>query len=211
MIIENIFEKHGFGDIVAYIGKDISDSMIDECFEIDRNFYDDEYSWETSEIRQIVKKLGHLCFVFYDKADKKVMGYSFWLPVKTKVFNAFIKEKVMLLNIKENYCSDYNESEHVNLFLGGEAFVKGYDLKSFHKAVEDAFQLRILDMANAGIKVKFIAAEVCCDYDEKYLMPKLGLSNKVLKDKSIFYYDEYSPKKVYKDSAYAKKLYEYYK
>ncbi|MBQ4541366.1 MAG: hypothetical protein IJA23_00790 [Clostridia bacterium] len=211
MVIENIFEKYDFGDIVAYSGKDITDAMIDECFAIDRNFYDDEYSWENSEIRQIVKEFGQMCFVFFDKNDKKVMGYSFWLPVKTTVFNAFIKEKVMLLNIKKNYCEDYKNTSSVNLFLGGEAFVVGYDLKLFHKAIEDLFQKRVLDMAKAGIKIKYIAAESCCDYDEQFLVPKLKLEKKVKKDKSNFYYDEYSPKKVYSESKYAKELYEFYK
>ena len=211
MVFDKIFEDYDFGDIVAYSGRDIKDEMLDACFEIDTDFYDEEYYWDISEIKKIVKKHGHMCFVFYDKAEKSVMGYSFWFPIKTLVLNAFIKEKRMLLNIKENYCNDYNEHKEVNLFLGGEAFVVGYNLIELHKAIEDLFQRRVLDMAKAGIKVKYISAEACCRYDEEFIIPKLGLEKVIKKDKSKFYYGDYSPITTYADSKYVKQLIEYYK
>lgn len=211
MVFDKVFEDYDFGDIVAYSGKDITDEMLDACFEIDTDFYGKEYYWDISEIKKIVKNYGKICFVFYDKSDKKVMGYSFWFPIKTLVLNAFIKEKRMLLNIRENYCKDYNENKEVNLFLGGEAFVVGYNLIELHKAIEDLFQKRILDMAKAGIRVKYVSAESCCKYDEEFIIPKLGLKKVVIKDKSKFYYGDYSPLKTYADSKYATQLTEYYK
>ena len=69
MVFDKIFEDYDFGDIVAYSGRDIKDEMLDACFEIDKTFYDEEYYWDISEIKKIVKKHGHMCFVFYDKAD----------------------------------------------------------------------------------------------------------------------------------------------
>lgn len=210
MVIENIFQAHGFDKIIAYSGKDITEQMIDACFEIDRSFYEEEYYWEKSEIKEIVKTYGQLCFVFFDTEDKKVMGYSFWLPIKTKVFNAFIKEKIMLLNIKQSYCASYKENDHINLFMGGEAFVKGYNLKKLHKAVEDLFQKKILDLAYKGVKIKYIAIESCCQYDEAFLLPMLGFEKKVKKNKSTFYYDEYSPRKTYKDSKYVADIKQFY-
>ena len=98
----------------------------------------------------------------------------------------------------------------VNLFLGGEAFVTGYNIRDMHKAVEDLFQMRIMDLAHIGVKVKYVAMESCCRYDEEFLLPRLGLTNLVRKDKSKFYFDNYSPKVVYKDSKYAKSLEDIY-
>jgi hypothetical protein len=91
MVIENVFNAHGFDRIVAFTGADITESMIDECLAIDREFYEDEFSWEQSDIKDVVKNFGQFCFVFFDKDDKKVMGYSFWFPIKTQVFFDFIK------------------------------------------------------------------------------------------------------------------------
>lgn len=211
MIFEGAFTSHGFESIVAYSGKDITDEMIDECLKIDELFYDEKYYLNNAELKETVKNFGQMCFVFYDTEVGKVIGYSFWLTVKTKVINSFVKEKRMLLDIKPLYCTKVKEGETVNLFSAGEAFVSGYDLGEMHKSIEDIFQKRILDLAYKNIKVKYIAIEAVCKYDEEYLVKLLGLTNSIKKDKSTFYYGEYSPKTVYSRSKYATELLRYYK
>lgn len=210
MVFEGIFSNHEFDNIVAYSGKDITKGMLDACFEIDTQFYDEKYYWNRINIKNVVEKFGQFCFVFYDKEDKEVMGYSFWFPIKTRVFNNFISEKKMLLDLKEEYCDNIADKNEINLFLGGEAFVAGYDLFNLHNAIEDVFQKRILDLAYRNKKIKYIAMESCCKYDEEILEKKLGLTKLIKKDKSRFYYDIYSPEKVYKNSKYSKELKKFY-
>ena len=86
MIIDKYFKKYGFDDIVAYTGANITDDMIDKCMEIDSNFYKPEYAWD-AEIKSVVHAFHQFCFVFIDKSENKLIGYSFWFPIKTKIFN----------------------------------------------------------------------------------------------------------------------------
>lgn len=210
MIVEKFFARYGFDDLVAYTGKDITDEMIDKCIELAANFYEQKYIWGQAT-KNIVKNFNQFCFVFKNRQTGEIIGNSFWFPVKTSVFNEFIKNKQMLLDIKEEYFLDYtNEKGTINLFQGAETYVIGYDLATMHRAVEDHFQSKVLTLAKKGIKVKYLALESCCKFDD-YLVSRLGLTQKHQKPTTVFYYDEYSPKKVYKDSPEAKELEQYYK
>ncbi len=210
MIVEKFFARHGFDDLVAYTGKDITDEMIDECIKQAANFYDKNFVWGPAT-KNIVKKFNKFCFVFRNRDTRQIVGHSFWFPIKTSVFNNFIKSNEMLLDIKEEYFADYeNAKKTVNLFQAAEAYVPGYDLANLHRAVEDHFQSKVLSLAHNGIKIKYIALESCCKFDE-YLVSRLGLTQKVQKPNTTFYYDIYSPKKVYKESREAKDLEEFYK
>ena len=209
MIFSKEFTEYGYTDLVAYSGKDITDDMLAACSIIQKKFFDAEYTVYTDNLLECVKKYNQMCFVFVDKVKNAVVGYSFWFPIKTPVFNAFIKNNFTLLELRSNFFSNYKDPT-INLFLASEAYVLGYDIKRLHEAVEDIFSRRILDLAYNGTKVKYIAMEAVCDYDEKFLAKLLGLTNKIKKDKSTFYYGEYSPENVYKSSKYASGIKQYY-
>lgn len=209
MIFDKEFAQYGYTDLVAYSGKDITDDMLNACMVIEKKFFEPQYTEYSDNLVECVKKYNQMCFVFIDKVKNAVVGYSFWFPIKTTVFNAFIKSKYMLLELRDNFFSNYKD-ETINLFLASEAYVLGYDIKKLHEAVEDVFSRRILDLAYNGTKVKYIAIEACCEYDEKFLVKLLGLTNKVKKDISTFYYGEYSPETVYKSSKYASGIKQYY-
>lgn len=206
----NEFENYGFSSIVAYTGKDITEAMIEKCFEIDRDFYEKEFSIEGSEIKEIIAKFGQMCLVLVDKEDNQVIGYSYWIPIKPEIFIDFMKNSELLLNLKVDYCASFEEPE-VNLFQEGEAFVMGYDVRSLHRAIRDIVQLKILKLAQRGTKINCIALESVCQYDEEFFVPSIGLEKKFKKNNSIFYCDKYSPKTMFLGSKYSKALLEYYK
>ena len=210
MIYEKEFKKYGFDDVVAYSGVDITDQMMDESFQVSESFFADEYQIKDSKIRELVKKTGQICFVIYDKSVKKVIGYSFWLPIKSKVFIDFLENKEMLMFIEEEYCSRFDEPT-VNLFQTGEAFVSGYDLDTLHRALEDIIQSKILTLAKKNIKVEYLAIEAVCKYDTEYLAPLMGLSKKINKGNSMFFLGRYSPKTAFARSALSVELMQYYK
>lgn len=210
MIFEKEFKRYGFEDIVAYSASDISDEMLEESFAVSENFFADEFQIKNSKIRQIVKNAGQICFIIVDKSVKKVIGYSFWIPIKSSVFVDFIKKNEMLLFIEEEHCSKFNEAT-VNLFQAGEAFVMGYDLDNIHKALEDIIQEKILVLARRGVKVEYVAIEAVCKYDEEYLAKLMGLNRGVKKGKSTFFCDKYSPQTMFARSKYANELKEFYK
>ena len=209
MIFDKEFAEYGYTDLVAYSGKDITDDMLNACKIIEKKFFEAEYTESTDNLIECVKKYNQMCFVFVDKVKNAVVGYSFWFPIKTKVFNAYIENDFTLLELRDNFFSSYKEPT-INLFLASEAYVLGYDIKRLHEAVEDVFSRRILDLAYKGTKVKYIAIEAVCDYDEKFLVKLLGLTNKVKKSKSTFYYGEYTPETVYKSSKYSSGIKQYY-
>ncbi len=209
MIFKKEFEKYGFDTIVAYSGTDITDTMIEECFKLDREFYNQEYSIENSQIKNIIKNFGQICFVLIEQTEQKVIGYSYWIPIKPKVFLDFLDSGKILLNLELAQCSNFNEKS-VSLFSAGEAFLAGYDLNNLHKAVEDLFLHKILVLAKKGIKVDYVAMEAVCDYDKIYLAPKLGMEKGATKENSVFYCVPYSPKIVYPESSVSKELLNFY-
>lgn len=209
MIFEKEFKEYGYTDIIAYSGKDITEEMLSECMNIEKNFYTKEYTQDVENLKNCVLNHSQMCFIFKDIVKNVIVGYSFWFPVKTKVFNAFIKSKHSLLKFEENYFSSYND-KFINLFLASEAYITGYDIKKLHEAVEDVFSRRVLDLAYKGTKIKYIAMESCCNFEEKYIVRLLGLTQKVKKEKTYFFFDEYSPEKVYLSSKYASGIRQYY-
>lgn len=210
MIYEKEFRRYGFDDLVAYSGVDITDKMMDESFKVSAEFFEDEYQIKDSKIRELIKTTGQICFIIYDKSAKKVIGYSFWLPIKSKVFIEFLENKEMLMFIEEEYCSKFDEKT-VNLFQAGEAFVTGYDLDNIHRAIEDIIQSKILTLAKKDIKVEYLAIEAVCKYDEEYLVPLMGLTKKINKGNSLFFLGKYSPKTSFARSKLSAELMEYYK
>ncbi len=210
MIFEKDFVRCGFENIIAYSGKDITDHMIEEGFKISNSFFNTEYQMDKSEIKEVIKNFGNLFFINYDKEDKKVIGYSYWIPVKSKIFYDFLKNKEILIYMKKEYCEAFDKPK-INLFQAGEAFETGYDLDNIHKALEDIFQGKVLSLAKKGTKIEFIAIEAVCKYDEDYLVKLLGLKHKIVKDKSTFYCEYYDPNMVYNRSRFVNELKEYYK
>ena len=86
MIFEKEFKKYNLENFIAYSGTDITDKMIEDCFEIDKGFYKKEFSIENSQIKEIIKQFGQICFVIVEKTENKVIGYSYWIPIKSSVF-----------------------------------------------------------------------------------------------------------------------------
>jgi len=210
MVFEKEFKHYGFETIVAYSGSDITDEMMNESFKVSENFFHEEYQINESKIKDIIKNVGQICFIIKDESTNKVIGYSFWIPIKSQIFAEFIQSRQMLMFIEENHCSKFDEPV-VNLFQAGEGFVEGYDVDMLHKALEDIIQEKILVLAKKGVKIGYVAIEAVCEYDEKYVVPLLGLTTKLKKDKSTFYCGKYSPKTTFKRSKYAEYLKEYYK
>ena len=210
MIFDDEFTKYGLDNIICYSGKDITDDFIKRCFNLDRVFYGKQFQWNSLGIENTIKKFNQMCFVFLDKDRGNIVGYSYWFPVKEELITKYSQNKETLLAIKEEDCSPYNVSP-VHLFLGGEAFVPGYDLYNLHKAVEDIFQRQILTLAKKGVKIGTVSFEAVCKYDEEYLLCRTNLKNKTKKDNSVFFYDNYSPKNMYNESKYCSELMEYYK
>lgn len=209
MIIENEFRENGLDNIICYSGKDITDDFIKRCFNLDKAFYGKQFQWDTLGIENTIKKYNQMCFVFVDKERGNIVGYSYWFPLKLDVLNNYIKNKETLLGISEEDCSPFSVSP-VHLFLGGEAFVPGYDLLTLHRVIEDIFQYHILCLAEKGIKVGTISFDAVCKYDEDYLVKRTNLKNCVQKNDCNFYYDKYYPDTVYNQSKYCNELKKFY-
>ncbi|MBE5736271.1 MAG: hypothetical protein E7356_02800 [Clostridiales bacterium] len=209
MIIDVDFQEAGINNVVAYSGKDITDDLIYRCFKLDNVFYKQDFQWNTFGIENIIKKYPQMCFIFIDKDKKNIVGYSYWLPIKTEVFQQFIDNKTALLDIKEEYCTGYNSS-NINLFLGGEAFVPGYDLNNLHLAIENIFQYHILCLAQKNIKINLVAFDSVCQYDEEFLVKRTNVKNCIDKSNCKFYYDKYDPRTFYNQSKYCNELIKYY-
>lgn len=210
MIIEREFEEQGISNVVSYSGKDINEDLINRCFKLDKAFYRAQFLWEGTEVRNTILENSQMCFIFIDKNRGNIVGYSYWLPIKDSVLKRYKDENVALLDIKRDYCTGYKIA-NVNLFLGGEAFVPGYDLLNLHKAIENIFQMHVLHLAKNGVMIDTISFDSVCEYDEKYLVNRVGIKDYTIKKNCKYYYGKYDPRIVYKDSKYCTKLKEYYK
>lgn len=209
MIIENEFVDVGIDNVVSYSGKDITPELIERCFKLDGAFYKKEFLWENTDIKNTILNNNQMCFIFIDKNRGNIVGYSYWFPIKKEILQKFKEEKTILLDIKNEYCSGFNNSP-LDLFLGGEAFVPGYDLFNLHKAVENIFQYHILHLAKKGVKVRTLSFDSVCQYDEEFLVSRMHLKNCVPKKDCSFCYGKYDPKIVYNESKYCVDLMKYY-
>lgn len=209
MIIENEFKKYGLDNVICLSGKDITKDLIQRCFNLDAVFYNNEFLWDNTGIADVILEYSQMCFIFLDSERKNIVGYNYWFPIKSEILSTFAQVGKALLNIKKDYCSGYNTSP-VNLFSGGEAYVPGYDLFRLHRAVEDVFQYHVLCLAQKGIKVDKICIDAACEFDKEFLVPKLGLVDKIQKDNCMYYYGKYNPKTTYKESIYCNELMKYY-
>ena len=156
MVFEKEFADYGYTDLVAYSGKDITEDMISACLFIEKKFYGEDKCLDAENVKEIILKTNQMCFVIVDKIKNAIVGYSFWLPLKTSVLNDFIKNKTTLLQFDEDYFTGFKE-QNINLFLASEAFVLGYDIKKLHEPLENIFSKRVLDLAFIGTKIKYIA------------------------------------------------------
>ena len=209
MVFEKEFADYGYTDLVAYSGKDITEDMISACLFIEKKFYGEDKCLDAENVKEIILKTNQMCFVIVDKIKNAIVGYSFWLPLKTSVLNDFIKNKTTLLKFDEDYFTGFKE-QNINLFLASEAFVLGYDIKKLHELLENIFSKRVLDLAFIGTKVKYIALESRSEFNSSYIVKKLGLSKSIKKDKSTFYFGEYNPKLSYKSDKYFDDIRQYY-
>ncbi len=209
MIIKDLLSNRGFGNITAYSGKDIDDSLIERCLKLDNVFYKDEFLWTEFNIADTIKQFSQMCFILVNDDKNTIVGYSYWLPVKSEKLDEFIKKKKIMLNIEPGFCTGFNVPE-INLYSAGEAFVPGYDLLNLHKAIEDIFQYHVLCLAEKGVKIATLSIDSVCEYDEQYLVKRLGLRQSIEKDDSKFCYDSYDPRLHYNESVYCQELLKYY-
>ncbi len=210
MIFDNEFEDYGYTDIVAYSGKDITEEMVDDCMKICNEFYSKEFA-RTENLKTMVLSNLQMCFVFFDKVKDVVIGYSFWLPIKTKVFNTYIKSGKPLLEFDDGFMFNYKQDKLINLFLASEAYILGYDIKILHEAISDVITKRILDLAYHGIKVKYIAMEACSKFDLQFLANQIGFTSSFKKPTTTFFFNEFSPETIYKNSKFSDELIPFYK
>lgn len=209
MIFDKEFKEYGYTDVMAYNGKDITEEIFDQAMTVETGFYPKGYSRNRENLKKYVLLHSQMCFIFKDTVKNVFVGYAFWLPIKTRIFNTFIQSNKSLTEFEDDYFLSYN-SKSVNLFLASEAYITGYDIKHLHKAIEDMFSRRVLDLAYKGTKINYVAIESCCKFEEEYLVKLLGLSQSVKKEKTTFYFDKYSPEKTYSSSKYASGIKQYY-
>lgn len=209
MIIKDIFQSHGFNNITAFSGSDISDDLIKRCLNLDKVFYEDEFLFGSFDITQTIKQNSQMCFILLDDEKQTIVGYTYWLPVKDNILTQYMDNKKILLEVLPEYCTGFKTSP-INLFNIGEAFVPGYDLLTLHKALEDLFQYHILCLAQMNIKISTICFDAVNKYDEKYLVARTGLRYYEQKENCKFYFDSYDPRRVFKESPYSQELMNYY-
>lgn len=210
MIFKDIFVENGFPSLIAYSGADLKDSLIRRTFNLDEVFFNDEYLWTYSDMGEIIENNKEMCFVVVNEDAGNIVGYSYWLPLKTQVIENAIKKNFNLIFLDQDCLQSFSNPE-VNLNLASEAFIPGWDLKRLHKIIEDIIQYSILQLAKKGTKVNFVVMDNVCQYDE-FLCDKLGLDNRYETDhNSKICYTTYSPTKCYSSSKYVEELKKYYK
>lgn len=209
MVVEEEFKIHGIDNVVCLSGKDITKELIERCFKLDAVFYRNEFLWDNTGIMDTILAFSEMCFILLDSKRNNIVGYSYWFPIKPEILDQFACEGKNLLDIKPEYCSGYKVTP-VNLFSAGEAYVPGYDIFRLHNAVEDIFQYHILCLAKKNIKVDKICIDAACGFDEEFLIPKLGLNNKVQKSNCVYCWGKYDPRITYNKSRFCEELKKYY-
>ncbi len=207
MIYKETFDKRDYEGLIACSGEDITDQMIDACFELDDQFFHSEFIWDRSVVRKWLKKENRLCFVIVDTTKQKVIGYTFLFPVSSELKQKYENKEITYLDMLEDDVLAMESGFSYNLLYASEAFYPGYGINELHQIVNEIMVRAIGNLARKdNIAIKGIMFDAVCLYDEKASkMLQLELVGKT-KTGTDLYYANFVPEKIFHKLYISEKL-----
>ncbi len=207
MIYKETFDKRDYEGIIACSGEDITDAMIDACFELDDQFFHDEYIYNRDIVRKWIKKENRLCFVVIDTIKKKLVGYTFLFPISVNLLKSYANKELTYKDMTEDDVLKMESGYSYNILYASEAFYPQYGINQLHQIVNEVMVRAIGNLAKKeNIAIKGIMFDAVCLYDEKASkMLQLEFVGKTKADTDL-YYGKFVPEKIFHKLYISEKL-----
>lgn len=198
MINTKIAESKGFHNCVYYSGKDITEEMLDECFNLDNNFFQEKYLYNKQKVKAWLLEYNDMCGILYDTKSEKVIAYCFYLFISDEALELFKSNKISYFTLGKSLLAQPKNNDKLNLFCLSDACEEHWSLVKIHKLLNECFVFNLYKLAETqDIMVKNICIDVVCEYDN-ILVNQFKIENKVqTMHNSIFHYGEFDPRKVW--------------
>ncbi len=209
---KTIPERKGFHGFVCYSGKDITPNMLKQCFEIDKDFFQEKYFYNQAKVEQWLKKYNDMCSVLYDTKTQKVVAYSFYLFISDQTLELFKTNKVSYFTLGEAMLVKPKENDRINLFCLSDACLPNWGLAEMHRVMNEHNVYNLYELAkNRKVKVKNVCIDAVCDYDN-ILKNQFHIDNFVeTQHGSRFYWGKFDPEKIWTYCMYSPSLITEYK
>ena len=156
-------------NIICFTGDDISSNMIEQCFKIDENFFEEKYIYDREKVKKWIKKYSDLCFIFYDLKANKVIGYNFLVILSMQAYESYLRGEISYFTIGANqFVNDKNNVQGALLYLSS-AYAPNLNISLMSKLVQNAMtDLIIGRRLDYNIVIKKYFLDAVCQFDEEY-------------------------------------------
>lgn len=211
MIGNEFTERYGYNGYYFYSGKDITDKMIDKCFEIDKYFFKEDFAYNETRVREWIKEYGDMCSVLYNPIEDKVIAYCFYLFISDEALELYKQNKISFFTMGKSLFVNPQNGQSLNLFCLSDACLPGWDFVQTHKIMNEYYAYMVYELSKKQIKIKNVCIDVVCDYD-KILANQFCIENKNnTNHNSLFVWGEFNPNVTWTYCQYSQRLIEQYK
>ena len=170
-----IYSKYNFpscpSNIICFTGDDISNDMIEKCFMIDNDFFEEKYLYNRERVKSWIKKYNEFCFVFYDLKKNEIIGYNFILLIDISAFKKYLNGEISYFTLgSSQFVNDKNNCDAALLYLS-TAYSPNSKISLLMSMTQNAITDLIIDYKlKSNVNIKYYFLDAVCKFDEEYAM-----------------------------------------
>lgn len=212
MISSKFTETKGYYGYAYYSGEDITDQMIEQCFELDRSFFKEEFLYNVDRVRRWLKNHREMCSVLYSEENNEVIAYCFYLFISDEALQLYKQNKLSYFTMGESLFVSPKRGDRLNLFCLSDACKPGWDFVQTHRIMNEYNVLNLCKMArDLDVLVKNVCIDSVCEYEET-LVKQFHISNNTKTNHNTkFYWGKFDPTQTWTYCVYSSTLIELYK
>lgn len=206
MIINKLVEDRGYQGYLCYTGNDITENMIDKCFDIDRMFFQEEYLYSKEKVKEWIKEYNDMCAVLYNPVEDKVIAYCFYLLISDEALELYKSNRISFFTLGRSLFVKPEIGTKGNLFCLSDACLPGWDFVNMHRLMNEYNVYMLCELSKNKFKINNVCIDVVCDYD-KTLVNQFHIENYIKTNhNSYFYWGKFDPSKVWTYCRYSNEL-----
>ena len=210
-----IYSKYNFpncpSNIICFTGDDISNDMIEKCFLIDSDFFEEKYLYNREKVKSWIKKYNELCFVFYDLKKGEIIGYNFVLLIDIDTFKKYMNGEISYFTIgSTQFVNDKTDCDAA-LFYLSTAYSPNCNIATLMSMTQNAITDLIINYkVRNNVKIKYYFLDAVCKFDKEYAMSMKLKPYNVTAYNSIIYAERFDAETFFPKATnynYLKKIY----
>lgn len=189
--------KKSMNKLDVYIGSLLSDTHIDEIYDLDKTFFDKKYLWKKDIQKKLFKKNRDSVIGIIDNGD--LIGYINFLPISKDKYNEIKKSNKIIDNYKEKDIIPYSKEKKNYITINSVVILKKYQNTKVIKLLTDNFKKSLKKLNKMGYTIGGINT-TAISLDGRKFADELGFKRyKKLEDGNLLYTCENNYLKSYLD------------